>query len=78
MPTIKHTDGFRFFFYSNDHPPPHIHVEKGGSTAKYNLDPVELIQSKNFNARDLRKIRNIVIKNIQYFKICWNEHFNYS
>lgn len=29
MPTILTTNGFRFFFYSNEHLPIHIHVEKG-------------------------------------------------
>ncbi|WP_317127821.1 DUF4160 domain-containing protein [Algoriphagus formosus] len=28
MPTIMNQKGYRFFFYSNDHLPKHIHVEK--------------------------------------------------
>ena len=51
MPTILTVKGFRFFFYSNDHSPMHIHVEKGDGTAKFNLFPVELIKSKRFTAR---------------------------
>jgi len=26
MPTIVRISGYRFFFYVNDHDPPHIHV----------------------------------------------------
>ncbi|WP_366938384.1 DUF4160 domain-containing protein [Algoriphagus sp.] len=28
MPTVYSENGFRFFFYSYDHLPVHIHVEK--------------------------------------------------
>ncbi len=46
MPTVLLTKGYRFFFYINDHSPPHIHVEKGRCTAKFNLENTELIKSK--------------------------------
>ena len=35
MPTILNKNGFRFFFYVNDHYPMHIHVEKDDKTAKF-------------------------------------------
>ncbi len=40
MPSIKILDCFKFFFYSNDHDPPHIHIEKENKPAKFNLDPI--------------------------------------
>ena len=49
MPTIKIINGYRFFFYVNDHSPSHIHIEKGDGTAKFRLNPVEIIKSKHFN-----------------------------
>jgi hypothetical protein len=76
MPTIKTIQGFRFFFYSNDHDPPHIHVEKGNKTAKFLLEPVVLIKSKRFNATELKKIRNLVTENVELFKIKWNAYRN--
>lgn len=42
MPTILFVNGYRFF--SNDHEPKHVHIEKDGKTAKFNLEPVELNQ----------------------------------
>ena len=54
----------------------HIHVEKDNKTAKLNLDPVELIKSKRFNAADLKKIRLMVEENLELFKKSWNEYFN--
>ena len=29
MPTVLRIEGFRFFFFSDEHDPSHIHVEKG-------------------------------------------------
>jgi Domain of unknown function (DUF4160) len=45
MPTLISIDGFRFFFYSNEHLPKHIHIEKAEKTAKFNIDFIELIKS---------------------------------
>ena len=64
MPTILLVNGFRFFFYSNDHLPIHIHVEKDNCTAKYNIKPIELVYSKGFKATELKKIRSIIIGNV--------------
>lgn len=76
MPTILLIDGFRFFFYSNDHLPVHIHIEKAGATAKYNLIPVELAKSSRFTAKDLKEIRLIIEANNNFLIEKWNEFFN--
>lgn len=34
MPTLLKINGFKFFFYSNEHEPKHIHVLKGEEFAK--------------------------------------------
>ena len=57
MPTILYKNGFRFFFYVNDHHPMHIHIEKDNKTAKFNLDFIELVRSNKFNAKELKTIR---------------------
>jgi len=31
MPTVFTQDGYRFFFYSNDHTPIHVHVQYGAA-----------------------------------------------
>jgi hypothetical protein len=76
MPTIYSENGFRFFFYSNDHLPIHIPVEKSGKTAKFLLDPIELSNSKKFSASELREIRIIINSKVDLFKEKWNEYFN--
>ena len=76
MPTILKTKGFRFFFYSNDHYPIHIHVERDNKTAKYNLEPLELVKNRGFNSKELKIIRMVTENNFEHLKQKWNEHFN--
>ena len=76
MPTNLKVNGYRFFFYSNDHLPRHIHVEKAEKTAKFLLDPVELLNSKNFSASELREIRILIQQNINLLTTSWDEYFN--
>ena len=75
MPTILKAQGYRFFFYINDHGPPHIHVEKDRKTAKLDLTNCELLRSKRFNAKEIGEIRNLVIENSELFKSKWDEYF---
>lgn len=74
MPTILLKDGYRFFFYSNDHLPQHIHVEKADKTAKFIIEPIVLIKSAKFNSKELKAIRSIIEDNSEHFKAKWNEH----
>ncbi|WP_407650146.1 DUF4160 domain-containing protein [Aequorivita echinoideorum] len=69
-------NGFRFYFYSNDHLPKHIHIEKENKTAKYNLEPIELVKSRKFTTAEISKIRILVEENLELFKNKWDEYFN--
>jgi hypothetical protein len=43
MPTVLQGGPYRFFFYAGDRDePPHIHVERHRSSAKFWLNPVRL------------------------------------
>ncbi len=76
MPTVKIIYGYRFFFYSNDHDPLHVHVEKDKKTAKYYLQPFELVKSRGFNASELKKTGIIIEDNLELLKQKWYEYFN--
>lgn len=76
MPTILSVNGYRFFFYSNDHEPKHIHIEKNSKTAKFNIEPVELTKSIRFSLSEIREIRKIIEQNQSLFKLKWDEYFN--
>ena len=46
MPKIFERDGYRFFFYSNDHVPIHVHVRYGSGEAVFDVEQgVELRES---------------------------------
>jgi|SaaInlStandDraft_7_1057024.scaffolds.fasta_scaffold453053_1 hypothetical protein len=47
MPKIFEKDGFKFFFYSNEHKPIHVHVRYGGGEAVFYIENfVELRESQ--------------------------------
>lgn len=74
MPTVLKTDGFRFFFFSNEgSEPPHIHVEHGDGYAKFWLRPrVELAWSERMKAQELSKARRLVLRHIDDFMERWH------
>ncbi len=45
MPTLLTLNGFKFFFYSNEHEPKHIHIMKNDEFAKVNLENLEVLYS---------------------------------
>jgi hypothetical protein len=76
MPTIIKIDGFRFFFFSNEHLPSHIHIEKADGYARIELENLQITESYNFNSKELKKIMILVEKNKQKLQKGWNEYFN--
>jgi hypothetical protein len=76
MPTVFRSGPYRFFFYSNeDGEPPHVHVQRDSSLAKFWLNPVSLASSKRFSSRELRAIERIVVDSRGDILKRWNEHF---
>lgn len=76
MPTVLRINGYRFFFYSNEHLPIHIHIEKDEKTAKFNLQPIEIIYTRRFKASEISEIRKLVVENSEFLIQQWNEYFN--
>jgi hypothetical protein len=76
MPTVFLKNGYRFFFYSNDHEPVHIHIEKDGKTAKFYIDPIGLVKSRKFNSSELKEIRKLVTEEKNLINKKWYEFFN--
>lgn len=77
MPTVLKIKGYCFFFYTNEHLPIHIHIEKDNKTAKFNLKPtVDLVYSRRFKAQELSEIRKLVEENVEFLIEKWNEYFN--
>lgn len=78
MPIVFRSDGFKFFFYSNEgdpREPVHVHVTKGGDKAKFWLRPVALAVNIGFDSRTLRVLERMVEQNAPLIERVWNEHF---
>jgi Domain of unknown function (DUF4160) len=76
MPKIFEKDGFKFFFYSNEHPPIHVHVRRGGGEAVFIVEEgVELRESQGLNVKDLGKAQSLAEENKALIIKKWNEHF---
>lgn len=63
MPTLFILFGFRFFFWSNEHDPIHVHISKGDAEAKYNVVTLELVENFGFKKNELRMIESIIEEN---------------
>lgn len=76
MPEIFRMFGFRFLFYANDHTPIHVHVVKGGATAKFTIDPVSLVSSHGMKASELKLVEAVIEENKEIIAQHWNSFFN--
>jgi len=60
MPKVFEKDGYRFFFYSNEHRPIHVHVRYGDGEAIFNLEEsAELRESQNLKSENWPKPSNL-------------------
>ena len=75
MPTVLRLDGFRFFFFSDEHSPSHIHIEKGDGYARIELETVVVTDSYNLTSKELKKLRILVKDNNEKLIKAWNEYF---
>jgi len=75
LPTILKENGFKFFFYSNEHLPKHIHISKGDDYAKFDLENLKFTINF-FSNSDTKKVLKIVKLNQELFKRRWSEYFN--
>ncbi len=77
MPVFLRVGPYRFYVVSWDrNEPPHIHVQRDNSSAKFWLDPVELASSRYFNRSEIRRIYRIVEQEQSALLEAWNEYFN--
>ena len=76
MPTILRSGPYRFFFYSSDgHEPPHVHVVRDGAVAKFWMSPVRLDHSQGLRAPELRRVRSIIRAQQPAMLKAWHEYF---
>jgi hypothetical protein len=75
MPIVFEEDGYRFFFYSNEHEPIPIHVRYGGGEAVFLIeDEVELRESQGMKMGELRKSLRLARLNRDLILEKWHEY----
>lgn len=75
MPTIFKIDGYRFFFFSDEHTPEHIHIEKADAYARVELETFKITDSYNLNSKELKKLLKLVKENQKKLQGAWDEYF---
>jgi hypothetical protein len=76
MPTVARLGPYRVFFFSNEGlEPPHVHVQREESLAKFWLQSIALASATGFSARELRQIEELVRENQEFWLEAWHEFF---
>jgi hypothetical protein len=75
LPTLLNLNGFKFFFYANEHEPMHIHVMKADGFAKIELKNLKVVQNY-LKPKDLKMALEITKNNKEEFERIWDEWFN--
>ena len=53
----------RFFFFSNEHLPVHIHIRNGDGDAKFGIRPVRLLENNGMKSKDIHLAESIIEEN---------------
>ncbi len=76
MPTIIRQDGYRLYFYSHEpNEPPHVHIDKGDSSAKIWLHQLTVSRNRGFRGKDLAELLKIVRENRESLLNSWHGYF---
>ncbi len=77
MPTVFRKGGFRFFFYSNDHRPIHVHVRYQSGEAVFEIeDGIILRESHGLKMNELSKAEELADAHKELIIEKWHEYFD--
>jgi hypothetical protein len=75
MPNIFEKEGYRFFFYSNEHRPIHVHVRHGDGEAVFTVEEdIELRESQGLKVRELARAEQLAREHRTRIMEAWYEH----
>ena len=75
MPELFRLFGIRFFFFSNEHLPIHVHIENADGDAKFEIKPVKLVNNNCIKNKDLKLAESIIEENEELIEKRWKEYF---
>lgn len=76
MPVVLRIGPYVFFFYSlENNEPPHIHIRRDNSLAKFWLDVVSLAYNRGYPNCELMHLRHLVEEHREHLLRSWNDYF---
>ena len=76
MPTFLFIFGLRFYFYSEEHLPIHVHVQNGDGKAKIDVATCAVVENRGIKPKDLKRAIDAVILYKEDIIRVWNEYFD--
>lgn len=77
MPNVFTKDGYRFFFYSNDHTPIHVHVRYGEGEAVFEVETeVKLRDQYGLKKSELKTAMRLASEHQKLIIKKWHEYFD--
>ena len=78
MPTVLRTGPYRLYFFSHEpNEPPHVHVDRGGDTAKFWLEPIALARNLGYSAKELGRIERMITEHQNELLEEWHGYFRH-
>lgn len=72
MPTVLREGGFQIRIYTLDHPPPHVHVYKGGAVVRIDLATLQATEVVGFiSDRDVARAERLVARQRERLEEEW-------
>ena len=70
----------RFYFYSREHEPMHVHIKSVDGKAKFAIlpDGIVLVYNKGMKTKDIRCAEMVLEENKELAISKWNEYFGSS
>lgn len=77
MPEIFRMFGLKFFFWSREHEPIHVHVENADGEAKFEILPegIRLKENYGIKSKDIKLAEAILEENKELAINEWNKYF---
>jgi len=76
VPTVLRTGPYRLYFFSHEpNEPPHVHVDRGGDTAKFWLEPIALARNLGYSAKELGRIERMITEHQNELLEEWHGYF---
>jgi len=75
MPELFRFFGIRFFFFSNEHLPIHVHIENADGDAKFEINPIKLVSNNGMKNKDLKLAESVIEENEELIEKRWKEYF---